>query len=141
MPGEVPLGEVLQHPPCLLVAAAGHQMFVLGRPQAVGEMDMPESRSPGTNQIHRLLIGRRGVREIQRQIVVVELGGIPSGHVRLQFAARCAPGIHVLDRDQNSGAFGQPPDTFNEPSGVVALPAKWRMDYDNICVEPARCLG
>jgi hypothetical protein len=29
VPGEVPLGQILQYPTCLLVAATGHQVFVL----------------------------------------------------------------------------------------------------------------
>src|SRR5512133_4291302 len=138
--GEVPLGQVLQYPPGLLVTPPRYQMLVFDRPCPIGEMDVPQAGAPRTNEINRLLVRSRSVREIQRQIVIVELGGIPAGDVRLELAARGTPGIHVLDRQQDAGALSEPPNAVDEASGVVALPAAGRMDYDHIGVPPARRL-
>src|SRR4029453_14752027 len=122
--GEVPLGKVLQYPTGLLVTPPRYQMLIFDRPCPIGEVDVPQAGAPRTNEINRLLVGSRSVREIQRQIVIVELVGIPAVDVRLEFAARGPPGIHVPDRQQDAGALGKPPTTVDEASGVVALPTE-----------------
>ena len=71
-------GQFGQHLIGALVARARQQVLVLGRPVAVGEVDVHESLAPGTNQVERVLPGRRGVRKVERQVVVVEIGRIPA---------------------------------------------------------------
>ena len=62
------------------------------------------------------------MREIQRQIVVVQLGGIPS---RPDALARhlVYPGIHILNRNEECRCSPRAADPFDEASGVVTLPA------------------
>ena len=42
---------------------------------------------------------------------------------------------------KDAGALRQPPDSFDEASGVVALPAEWGMNNHDVGTEPARRLG
>src|SRR6476646_9230724 len=100
-------------------------------------MDMPQSRSPGMNKINRLLAGSRSMREIQRQVRVLEIAWIPTGHVRLQLSATWrTPWIHVLDAEHDPGVLGEVSDPLDEASRIVALPAKRRMHHNDIGVQP-----
>lgn len=94
--GEAGLGEFGEHPGRVLVALAGQEMLV-GRPVgAVGEMDVSQPLTPVADEFHRRLPGRRGVRQVEREVLHVQLRRVPARRVRPHLAAAGpAPGIHA----------------------------------------------
>ena len=103
-------------------AAAGHQVLVLGRAGAVGEVDVPQ---PGAQPLgHRDHVGPRdrGVREVDRRVGVRLLGRVPAGHVHLHCRAARGrpPGVHVLDREGDPGRLLERGDAVDEVGGVLA---------------------
>ena len=78
---EAGAGDVLQELRGAHRPAAGHQVLVLERARAVGQVHVAQ-RAPGrTGHRHRVVVGAGRVREVQRDVLVVVVRRVPAGQV------------------------------------------------------------
>src|SRR5690606_11326564 len=102
--------EALQHLGARLVAAAGHQVLVLGRAPAVGQVDVAQAVAHAVEHAERVGAGGRGVTEVDGEVPVVVAGDVPVGRVGEHLAVAVAPGVHVLHGEPHVRLVGHAPD-------------------------------
>ena len=91
-------------------AAARHQVLVLGRAGAVGQVDVPQPVAEPLGHRDRVGVRDRGVREVDGGVGVVLLRRVPAGEVHLHAALRGGPpGVHVLDGEGDAGGLLEAP--------------------------------
>ena len=78
MAAEAAFGEALENEGGVLVAAAGDEVLVLDAAVAVGEVDVGEAVTPRLEEVEGALVRRRGVRQIEGEVLVVAVGRIPA---------------------------------------------------------------
>ena len=119
-----------------LGAAAGNEVLVLVGADAVRDVHVAEAVAHAVDHGQGVGAGGRGVREVDREVPVVVLGGVPVGGVGHHLAVAVAPREHVLDGEADVGLARHPPDAVDEVPRVVALPAEGRVDHHRRRAEP-----
>ncbi|GMA87793.1 hypothetical protein GCM10025868_30430 [Angustibacter aerolatus] len=104
-------------------------MLVLRRPVAVREVHVAQPVAEGVGHVEQVAAGGRRVRQVERDVPVVVLGGVPPGQVGEDLAAAGAPGVHVLDGEVDAGALLELADAVDERPRVLALPAERRVHH------------
>ena len=132
--GEAGAGEVRAGTPRRRIdAAAGHEVLVLGRAGAVGEVDVAQPVAHPVGHLDDVAARDGGVREVDGRVGVAPPTRVPAGQVHLHAAARGgAPRVHVLDREGDAGARLEGRDALDEAGGVVLLPAERRVHDDHV---------
>ncbi len=97
---------------------------------------------PAAHEFEGVLPGGGRMRQVEGQVIVVEVGRIPARAVGLEVAAAGRPpGVHVLDRDGHPAAGGQLTNALDETGRVAALPAERRMHHDHVGAQLVGGLG
>ena len=109
-----------------------------GAPEPVGEVQVGEPRPEAPHHLHRVRAGRRGVRQVDRDVVVGLRHRVPVRQVGLDLAGarRGPPRVHVLDGEPDAGVVLAQGDPVGEAPGVLALPAERRVEDDGVGPEP-----
>lgn len=126
--------------PRVLVPLPGQQVLVLEGAPPIGEMDVGETVPPRRDEVEGTQPGRGGVAEVEGEVVVVEVGGVPARRVGHEIAGEGAPREHVLHREGDPAGAVELPDAVDEAAPVLPLPPERGMDHDDVRAEPSRRL-
>ena len=142
VPSKPSTRQALEHLRAGLGAAAGHQVLVLVRADAVGEVHVGEPVAERVERRDGVGAGHGGVRQVEGHRRVVELERVPVRQVGRDLAATGPPREHVLDREDDVGLVLHPGQAVGEPAGVLALPQERRVHDDGRRADPlGRLLG
>ena len=111
-------------------AAPRHEVLVEERAEPVGEVQVREPRAERPRHRERVGAGGRGVREVERHVVVGLGDRVPVREVGHDLAPRRAPGIHVLHREPDPRLVLTQRHPVDEPGGILPLPAEGRVQHD-----------
>ncbi len=129
-------GEAFQQLGAGLRAPARHQVLVLRRPVAVGEVHVGQPVPHPVDHRGRVRTGGRGVRQVDGEVPVVVLRHVPLGRVGEHLAVAVPPRVHVLHGEPHVGLLRHPPDAGDELPRVLALPPERGMHDDGGRAEP-----
>jgi len=110
-------------------------VFVSAGAESVGQVQVAQPCAPGVHVVERPRLRGGGVRQVERQSVVVLVGRVPIRHVPEHGRAGRPPWVHVLDRQSDAGLAAEPPNARHEIAGILALPEEGRVHDDHICAE------
>src|SRR5699024_9102748 len=129
-----------------LVALAGqiHQQFGDGlsttsgdevlvqvlAPKTIGHIDMGEAITQTVRLVHGVGARHGGVREVEGDVGVVPVEGVPTGRVGHDLPVTYPHRVHVLHGEDDVGFFLHAGDAAFEVAGVFTLPTESRVYHD-----------
>jgi hypothetical protein len=126
--------EVPQEGAGLHHAAAGHQVLVLGRAGAVGEVHVAQPRADPLGHRHHVGAGDRRVREVDRGVGVRLLRRVPAGTYISSPSATLggARQGYMFSTAKAMPVSSRGGDALDEAGGVLALPPERRVHDDHL---------
>src|SRR5699024_6524917 len=116
-----------------LAAPAGDQVLIdVLAAEAVGDVDVGEAIPQALGHVHGVGPGHGGVRQVERDVGVVAVDGVPARRVGHDLAVAHTHRVHVLDREEDVGLVLHAGDTAFEVAGVLTLPPEGGVYDDGV---------
>src|SRR5699024_2306241 len=101
-------------------------------PKTIGHMDMGEAITQTFGHVHGVGARHGGVREVEGDVGVVPVEGVPTGRVGHDLPVTYPHRVHVLHGEDDVGFFLHAGDAAFEVAGVFTLPAESRVYHDRL---------